>query len=201
MSEIQSLADAIYSRFLLRDVFGKVVPGAIVLLAVVFAEWPFSRILLVSDNVSAAVWPLLYGAAWVAGFAVQQAAELLRISRTHDSRHFGAAGKRYHEHTSLARGQMRNDQDRQQLERFIVVKEATGNSSAALGLAPALWLVVSKFDLAALVTNWSLMVVWAATVYLLKRQHDRARKNEEQFLAFLLSPPPVRAGDAAPTAA
>ena len=42
MSDLTSLFDALYTRLLLRDFFGKIVPGSFIILAIVISLPPYS---------------------------------------------------------------------------------------------------------------------------------------------------------------
>jgi hypothetical protein len=166
VGDFGGLAEALYSRFLLRDVFGKIVPGTLLLLSLVhpyfpmwsgLKEWPWP------------VWLFLIGLSWLLGFAVQAFGEKTHIIRhypkvlekigwreirAHDPQLMDLNGKRIPGEYQILHGE-KNWADfchdfnevaskdftlPERVERFIVIKEACGNGFVAmiLGLSKVL---------------------------------------------------------------
>lgn len=69
----ETLFDAFYSRFVLRDLFAKILPGLMLILAVVtpLLPCPFNVI----SEVPVALWVIVFSIAWVTGFAIQSLGE------------------------------------------------------------------------------------------------------------------------------
>src|SRR5262245_6451916 len=92
--QLKETADAIYSSFLARDFFAKVIPGAVVLMSlgltanvqndlsatglagvVSTIDWT------VIKEASILVWVLVYGVSWALGFTVQSMGNLVGFIR------------------------------------------------------------------------------------------------------------------------
>ena len=72
---MEKLIDALYSRLLLRDVFGKIVPGAIVLFTFVITLTSPEAGKNTIITLPFGAWVVVFGLAWVVGFAVQSFGE------------------------------------------------------------------------------------------------------------------------------
>ena len=82
----ENLVDALYSRFLLRDFFGKIVPGLLLLftLGIVFVSPEDCAPGTCRDIIMAlplGVWVAIFGAAWIAAIAVQSFGEWAKLFR------------------------------------------------------------------------------------------------------------------------
>ncbi len=76
--ELANLFDALYYRFILRDFFGKIVPGLILLLAIaslITSTTNFEIIFEHLERFSSWMWVMILGGAWVIGFAIQSFGE------------------------------------------------------------------------------------------------------------------------------
>lgn len=186
MAELSNMFDALYNRFLLRDVFGKVVPGSVGLVSIALGRLAPQEFLSALVGLPSVVWPLLYGAAWIVGFAIQQIPSTFCWSHTHTRSKYGHSELEYHRHVRAVRGAITQQHDHQQLERFIVIKESCGNAFYALLIAPFLWLLASRLPICALFAEWRLLIVWVVTLILLLRQHRSARTNEENYLELIV---------------
>jgi hypothetical protein len=132
--------DGLYSRFILRDFFGKIVPGAIPVM-VLYYTLGTNQSFSVKD-IPLEVWVLLYGVSWITGFAIQSIGEWL-----HD--HCEKLGIRYHtQQTEELFYDLRIKAcasaapfERQEIERTIVIKEATGNTSIAILVSLIFWML------------------------------------------------------------
>lgn len=73
--ELKSLFDAFYDRLVLRDFFGKIVPGAIFLSSLWLSVSPANDIMNTIEYLPLGLWLLGLGLAWVFGFAIQSCGE------------------------------------------------------------------------------------------------------------------------------
>ncbi|MFG1691144.1 hypothetical protein ACGF5M_03130 [Gemmatimonadota bacterium] len=73
--EIESLFNAFYSQFVLRDFFGKIGPGFVVLGALALWFVTPKELVVHMQNLGLLFWVTLLPAAWVSGFAVQSFGE------------------------------------------------------------------------------------------------------------------------------
>lgn len=79
MGDLKTLFDALYERFLLRDLFGKTVPGLILLF---FASTAYSNVnatLTLLKDLSFFGGLIAIGVGWIAGFALQALGEWRRL--------------------------------------------------------------------------------------------------------------------------
>lgn len=143
MNAAEALIKYLYQGFLLRDVFGKIVPGALVLLGVATTVSDETVVGVIGDFSSqhGALVALALGLAWPLGF-VAQALRLLtewilmRIHLIADVDWVQVVVDRagaFGDEDGGGRGS-------QELERMAVIKEATGNFAfAALFLGLVFW--------------------------------------------------------------
>lgn len=195
MDAAGGLVDALYSRFLLRDIFGKVVPGALAGGAFAAGMFGAQEAFRTLHELPALAWPLVYGCAWLLGFAVQQIPESLRRSNTHGAKRYSGTPVTFHQHLRAARYRMAGDHDRQQLERFIVIKEASGNAMWAVLASPLVYFLGARPGLAEslqavgpfVASNWMLVLAWAGLAGLLRNQHLSAIRNQDEYLDTVVS--------------
>ena len=129
---MEGLVDALYGKFILRDLFGKIVPGWLVLyaLGITFGWLPLQ---LDASFTSDAV-VVVIGAAlgWIAAFAIQQIGEWTGYLHYWPSEYRDRT-VRYARRVMFLR--IATPDEKQQLERLLVIKEATGLTSLALAIA------------------------------------------------------------------
>jgi hypothetical protein len=137
MNWIVQVLEALYGRFLLLDLVAKIVPGAFAITstAAVLSSWE-----KLSQTVQRMPWWALVlwaGAAWTVAFALQVIGETVRALRdlpTSKSREdWYATLKKFNSQA--------DDRQRQQADRLLVIKEACGNTSMAVGLYVLLSLI------------------------------------------------------------
>ena|SRR5437870_1383698 len=129
---LSGIVDALYSRLILRDFFGKVVPGSIILLSIFVATFSYDDLKKGLDHISFLPGILLIGLSWILAFALQAFGETLHIICYHDcetNEEFYVKRHRFHVGTGV--------QQHQQLERLVVIREACGNGYLALTLSGA----------------------------------------------------------------
>ncbi len=129
MSDATSIIEALYKNFLLRDLFAKIVPGAVVLIATAYQS-PFAAgIVKVAGTLG---WPMILvgaGAAWIMGFAIQEFGELFHTIRHHPPQ-FANTEERYKLRNEFNR--IASSSETQQAERYAIIKEAAGNGATAI---------------------------------------------------------------------
>ena len=140
---ISSGLEALYTRLILRDLAGKMAPGALMLVAARAALTSPGEAIRGWDTVPIAGWIMLLGVAWLTGLAVQGLGEF--------SAHIPGVPVRYFPrrltpdawHTLIVDfDRVATVDDKQRFERYTVIKEATGNASLALVLSLVLLLSV-----------------------------------------------------------
>lgn len=142
MQGIAALADSLYRNFILRDIVGKVVPGLIVEVGAwsIIAGEPPGEIIGGLKGQHGAVVAALFALAWTLGLVAQTVldfvkwAVFVRSKRSRpDCYHtFQPASDPWVEEV-FARTRLKSGA-RRELERLVVVKEAAGNLSIALGV-------------------------------------------------------------------
>lgn len=159
MEAVGQLVDALYTRLVLRDFFGRVLPGIVVLWAFApFLELSYPAATLLG-TLNLGQWLLLIAAAWVTAFVVQRLGELrfpivgrivfysppfnvkeLATAEPDDAAWGTLAANPLWWYQLViafrtATAHAEEAEHRLQLERAVVIKEACGNNCVALGLA------------------------------------------------------------------
>ncbi len=167
------LFESFYQQFVLRDLFSKVLPAAVVLVSTI---WTLRGELTLEPLRVDVPWfqsGLCVGALWLLGLALQQFGRLLGLCQYHPK-------ERSHEDflARKVRISMRAPPEcRREIERFVVIKEATGNTGTALALS-----AVSLFGSGALVRERDLVgaaIACAVLAFLLLRFHRHMVKGED----------------------
>lgn len=137
-----TVLDALYNRLLLRDICAKVVPGAFLLLTIfaVAANRASSPadVLQLLTHASAGIWLVLVPAGWLTAFGMQSLGEIARwplrgTTKFQFIRYFPSRLTEREWHRGLLKfGNVASASEKQTFERFVVIKEATGNMSLCL---------------------------------------------------------------------
>jgi hypothetical protein len=138
MEALAAVFKELYTSFLLRDFAGKIVPGCFLLLSysALFLQ-PREIIKGITGKVSLVSVFLVAGLAWTVVLGLQSLAELVRIWQYYPS---GAGAEMTIQSQVIAPFlQIACPQDHQQYERFVVIKEATGNLFVAGLLSVPAW--------------------------------------------------------------
>lgn len=186
MNWVVQLLDALYTRFLLLDLFAKVVPGAFAITstAAVLSSWQ-----KVSETVERMPWWALIlwaGAAWTVAFALQFFGETI-----HALRDLPTSKTRDDWYGTLKKfNSQADDRQRQQADRLLVIKEACGNGSVALGLYVLLSLIrVFWYGLSRNAWNWSSapeLTIAAAASLVLALMHREHVKRHQLYVEAVL---------------
>ena len=79
MGDLKSLFDALYSRFLLRDLFGKTIPGLMLLFFAGTVSADAESALNFFSKLTFFSWLVVIGVGWITGFAIQSAGEWFKL--------------------------------------------------------------------------------------------------------------------------
>lgn len=174
MSDLKAVFDSLYRDLLLRDLGAKVTPGMIVLVAVRIGMTSVPETLKEMNSAELGAWLVIIAVAWLTGLVVQGLGEITGKVRFFPVRYFPAEKKLSEWCQLLANfDRVAEDPERQRFERFVVVKEATGNGCIALFVA-MIFLAVTKQ------ASWPVWVVWAlAVVGLAVLHHENVARNWE----------------------
>ena len=121
MDNFFGIVEAFYSRFILRDLLAKVVPGSLLIIIISQRIIPVEITL---GKISFLPGLLFISVSWVAGFAIQGVGEKLKLIKYHID---GAAANRYK--SFLRQSGAQNNKD---IERIVVIKETCGNTYVSL---------------------------------------------------------------------
>ncbi len=131
MDSVAKLVDVLYERFLLLDVFGKVVPGVIVLYAAVSTFWSVLAAQAWVDQLAPWGWAFVFGLSWSLAFAIQWFGQWLGL--VPDFRDLGV----WYERRAAFQRQA-HEAELTQLSRLLVIKEACGNGCIAVAVSLAI---------------------------------------------------------------
>ena len=138
MRQTRDFFEVLYFQFILRDLFGKIVPGFALLLAVAFSLTP-SKALAAFNELSAGMWIVLLSASWTIGQALQAFGESRGwiLSRP----------EQVHANTALTREmiffQIATTEEKWTYDRLGSIKEACGNGYLALSLSVLFFAICS----------------------------------------------------------
>jgi hypothetical protein len=185
--DFTGLFDALYSRLILRDFFGKVVPGTIIIFSIYAINFSPADIITFVRDVSFYPALILIGFSWIIAFALQAIGETTRIVRYHTYKTNKEFYVRRHEfHTKT------DPQEHQQLERLVVIKEACGNGYVALLLSGVLLTVhvlVSEGCNAVMTDfklHWPVISFIVALIAFLAAMHFIHVRRQDEYMNAIL---------------
>ncbi len=214
MSNEGGIVNALYSRLLLRDFFGKVVPGAVLLVSALssFIVQDSGKLVL---SLPFSLWLFALGISWLLGFAVQSFGEQTQLIRHYPKilektswRNISSLkeldGKNlkgeydvnigyvhFQEYITDFSKTVNSFDDIQQKERFSVIKEACGNGYVALLVATTK--ILGEFiilnhgkTLDTLLSHSGLIIIVVATIVYLRRMHFICADQELRFSVMVM---------------
>jgi hypothetical protein len=169
--DTKPLFDSLYDKLVLRDLFGKVVPGAMFLLATLVGQYGLAAASTANEKLSVFSWSLVLGLSWLLGFALQYLGELFRLLRTHPH---GADGKQtratffkdwadFHE--------LAGAHEKIHAERLNIIKEACGNAAVSIAASAAVLLFAATLRGESLQTYISFVVLASVLFVCFWRMH------------------------------
>lgn len=180
-SELAGLFEDFYSKFVLRDLFGKITPGGIFIFTVVSSHATIDGAISKAAALSFWAWVFLLGVAWLMGFAIQSVGELglggeRKLFRYHPRGAFSNHLEAARDIVDLGRSE-EFQKHKILYERINVIKEACGNGYVSL-LAASIWIGLdlardhwSKFKVDEFANYWPECLLMAAVIYYLARAH------------------------------
>jgi hypothetical protein len=174
-----SIFEGFYSHFILHDLFGKIIPGSIVLLSIVVAKAPtFDSLSKVFSQQQSFGWMFWIGAAWLLGFSLQ-------FSRKDWSSQLEDQRERYK--TRIRFFSNASDYERNQAQRFSLVGDATGNGARASGIAALILFLVNINDPVLFLKNyWMVEIGLCLVTVSLYSTHKSFNKKHSEFLLTAL---------------
>ncbi len=131
--DVKGVFDSFYDKLILRDLVGKVVPGSLFLLAVLFAAFGVSVIDSILSKMTFALWIFVGGLCWLVGFALQYMGEALKLLRQnpHGKSKKSETRETFYPHWAYFQ-KSATTYERLHAERLNVIKEACGNAAISI---------------------------------------------------------------------
>lgn len=191
MSEVSGLFSAMYSNFILRDFFGKIIPGFIVLFSFFILLYPEKGVYLLISNASLHIQLILIGISWSFGLAIQRLGKILKLIATSKV----PANEFVEMMTTFMATAKENE--KVQFERFVIVKETSANMALSLAISVLTWMCLPivkialvrgyRFDFYAEYTQF-IPAAFFVSVFscLLFVQHKSAVNNQDALIRAVL---------------
>jgi len=186
MEEFKNIIKFLYSSFLLRDLAGKVVPGAVILFTTVISLDISSYIGLSNNSFKPefqlGVWVILFLFCWVIGLAAQSIGRGIRV--VHYSFEYPSVDD-FHEVLRIFRDLRKDDKNAlERLERFMAIREAYGNGAAATLVALILGLLLF-FAKSSLLTGIGI-IVFFVSFFALWLGYNKTIRNQDSLEVLIL---------------
>jgi hypothetical protein len=125
---------AFYTQFILRDLLGKVAPGAILLGGLTLSFIPFAKAVEHGGQAGFGAWVVAGAVAWLLGISLQGLGEIVHFIRYYPrsvpDREWRRKLAKFHAEAKASQAQ--------HFERFVVIKEACGNAVVAIVVTTAI---------------------------------------------------------------
>ena len=191
MDDLKTFFDSFYDRFVLRDFFGKVIPGSILLFSVTLSLSSFPVVLFYLNNLNIYLWIFLVGVGWITGFTIQSFGDRLKLVR-----YFSGDIKQENErkHNYKTQQDFYDSEPsapiRQTYERLIVIKEACGNSYVSLIISLIIFIIAfivsfkdnCQYNLTDCFQLGLIFILFIWAILNLKYFHDEHNKRQETWL-------------------
>lgn len=194
MNELVTLFDAFYSRFVLRDLFAKIVPGMMLLSAMAMSLTSSSSVLTYVASVSFWFWIAIFSAAWIIAFAVQALAEKYDLIR-----YYPKGLEQIQIYDMLIQFyKISSVLEKQQIERLVVIKEACGNGYMALSISLLLLVVdgiLDTYNVGTPLIQWifselfrvgHVFIVLLGAIYFLRKMHFIHVDRQHDYMVRVL---------------
>lgn len=144
-----SFFNAFYSRFVLRDFLGKIIPGFILATSIGLTQrslWGMANIFSRSGFME---WVIILSMAWVLGFFIQGLGLWLRVGKWRLCRDLPAEyeGKEDQYFERMIRLRVKSAHTRRYMERLLAARDASGNSATSIFLSALLFLIARLINL------------------------------------------------------
>jgi hypothetical protein len=180
--ELKPLFDSFYDKMVLRDLFGKAVPGVLFMMCAIGGLLGADTLGKIADHLNLASWIVAAGLAWLLGFALQYLGELSHLLRTHPRCNGRYVNRDAFYSTWAAFHELASPHEKVHAERLNVIKEACGNAAISLAFAAAFFAVGNRQRHVALNEAAPLIVVCLILFLSLWRMHVRHVERYGDFL-------------------
>ena len=196
----ENIVDAIYSRFLLRDMVGKVVPGSILLLTIIGSYLEKDDVFKLLEKIGFFAALMLFSLAWVTAFSIQSFGEHLGLIRYFPKKGEENAGddrfNRYYQKIILF-NKNATPLERMERERLLVIRESCGNTYVALVFSFIIYVLSyavssrSSFDIYVLKEQFKFLtpviVSILPAIVCLRYMHVKYVERHDVFLKTILA--------------
>jgi len=166
MSEVTDAVKTLYQKFVMRDIFSFVTPGAILLASILYLfSSDFYNVLRISKEIHFLLYLPVFGVFYALGvFCMSAGAFILDNSPVpiHNRKHLT-------EHliviNDFNKKTKENKEAQDQHERFVVLKQICGNNAAALFLSTII--LLTKFLLDGFMSRWGLSTLFLSVILFL----------------------------------
>jgi len=146
MPDLNNLFDAFYTRFVLKDFFGKIIPGLLLLFASAVLLLPSNNIMSDLGKIPVWGWLIIYGFGWIVGFAIQALGEITHLITYSPNVDKNILIWMVDNKLRFKFNEVAVPYEKQYIERMSIIKESCGNAYVAL-LGFILLLFLSKFKI------------------------------------------------------
>lgn len=183
MNWANSLFDGFYNKFILRDVFAKITPGLVFILAVLYCLLgSINEVVYFLEKFSAWQWFLL-PLAWILGFFLQHLGLMFKWLK--DPTYALWRSKKEEDKKKLAerfekrvRASIKDDRNYLQLlERATLIKEACGNASMATFATGAAYII--QHVKSSPLTSVIVLIFTGVVAFALKNSHEFQLMRQE----------------------
>ncbi len=196
MEQLKGLFDAFYDRLVLRDFFGKIIPGLMLLSAIYIclpATIENTPKLFFVQGISNLGWLAIAGLAWLLSFSVQSFGESVGQSIPYPKNAFSSEGKYFD--FKIRFDEVALPGEKTQRERYVVIREACGNGYLAIFislvlLAMHLGTVYMRSKVVPDETvrdNWIIAVFSIFVLCCLRRSHFILAERQHKYMQAVVS--------------
>lgn len=185
MSELSNLFNGLYSQFVLRDLFGKIMPGFLLIMSIAISLTSLPETNEYLKSMSGWMWVVTGGISWIGGFIIQSFGESIKLFRIFPKTlSYPEFFHKLIQFEILSKGIQVGQGS---LERFVVIKEACGNSYIAIIIASLILLLNALFNKSQIIVINSFQLVLIIctilfSIYFLGRMHYEHTKRQDMFI-------------------
>lgn len=191
---MKDVMDALYTRLLLRDIFGKIIPGSALLSALYVAFYSLDEFKFAVACLTFIPGMAVAGISWILAFIVQSVGEF----RVYGKSLIRAYPKKYSSYSDWAKQRVKfrnarlDERHYQQNERYGIIREACGNTYVSIVLSTIILILDHWYDqgLGAVAKiaseNLHLIIVGLFLIIFLVRMRYKHDDRQEKYLNVVL---------------
>jgi hypothetical protein len=171
MENLKNLFDSFYDHFVLRDFFGKIVPGFVLLSTVLICLFSWINLYSNINTIPILAWIVIFGFAWIIGFSIQSIGEVFKLIRYYP-KNFTNDQKYYEFYVDFF--DSAKDVEKTRAERLMIIRDACGNAFIAFSISLIIifvCLIFGLIQLKNLQTIFVLVLIIPLLSYFLYKMH------------------------------